>query len=190
MTRERLDQIYTTQKIADTAVDWEIDESGIETDHELVSVIITNPKAPFIGKGRWTLPLFLLKDKEFKKTAIDLSIKLQKDLEELPARDGTKNPQTIFLKYKDEIKETAIARAKITVPTKKKMIECLKGEKMKTENSSTLEDEEKIEESTLIGEKIQQAERQLLENAQITTKVQFNKKGEEIGMYWSNKTKM
>ena len=135
-------------------MDWEIDESGIETDHELVSVIITNPKAPFIGKGRWMLPLFLLKDKEFKKTTIDLLIKLQKDLEEIPARDGTKNPQTIFLKYKDEIKETAIARAKITVPTKKKMIECLKGEKMKTENSSTLEDEEKIEESTLIGEKI------------------------------------
>ena len=70
------------------------------------------------------------------------------------------------------------------------MIECLKGEKMKTENSSTLEDEEKIEENALIGEKIQQAERQLLENAQITTKVQFNKKGEEIGTYWSNKTKM
>ena len=67
MKRARLDQIYGTQKIVETATDWDIDESGVETDHNLVSVIITNPKVLFIGRGRWTLPMFLLKDKEFKK---------------------------------------------------------------------------------------------------------------------------
>ena len=77
-----------------TATDWDIDKSRVETDHNLVSVIITNPKAPFIGRGRWTLPMFLLKDKEFKKNAIELSIKLQKDLEDLTERSETNNPQT------------------------------------------------------------------------------------------------
>ena len=52
MTKVRLDQRYATQRIVNTSLDWEIEESGIETHHELISVIVTNPVAPFIGKGR------------------------------------------------------------------------------------------------------------------------------------------
>lgn len=49
----RIDKIYVTKKIHDTAVDWEIEEApGIETDHKMVSVQITNPQMLHIGKGR------------------------------------------------------------------------------------------------------------------------------------------
>ena len=105
----RLDRIYSTQRIVETATDWEINKSRIETDHSLVSVIITNPEAPFIGKGRWTLLLFLLEDKEFKNTALELSIQLQKDLQVTYERNKNKNPQILFQNYKKEIKREAIA---------------------------------------------------------------------------------
>lgn len=189
MSRARLDRIYATKKITDTATDWEINQPGIDTDHDLVSVIVTNPEAPYIGTGRWTLPLFLLQDKEFKKQAIEASIKLQKDIEGITERTGENNPQTIFKKYKDDIKEQAIARAKITVPKKRKTIERLKTAQTNIENNDSLADNEKMEESRMIGERIQLLERQLLEKARTATKIQNAKQGEKIGTYWVNNNK-
>ena len=70
-----------------------------------------------------------------------MSIKLQKDLEDLTERSETSNPQTIFLRYKEDIKEMAITQAKAAVPTRKQMIKRLKEAKATVENYPWLEDE-------------------------------------------------
>ena len=75
---------------------------------------------------------------------------------------------------------------KILVPMNRKLINGLKEAKEKVENNSTIDDNNKIEESYLIGEKIHHLESQLLEKAQATTKIQNEKKGEKIGTYWTN----
>lgn len=186
MSRARLDRIYATQKIIDTATDWEIDQPGIDTDHDLVSVIVTNPETPYIGPGRWTLPLFLLQDKEFRLEAIAASIELQNQLSDLTERRENHNPQTIFKDFKDIIKEKAIRRAKVAVPKKRKTLERLKAAKESVENNPELDDETKVAESRLLAEQAQLIERQLLEKARTATKVQNTKQGEKISKYWVN----
>ena len=76
LSRGHLDRIYTSKEISNTALNWRMDKPGIDTDHDLVSVQIMNPETPFIGKGRWAMPVFLTKDKKFKQKAIELLIKL------------------------------------------------------------------------------------------------------------------
>lgn len=59
----RIDRIYTTNRLIKTSVCWDIKRiAGIETDHALVSVRLTNPQMPHIGKGWWTLPKLILKN--------------------------------------------------------------------------------------------------------------------------------
>ena len=62
MSRARLDQIYATEAIIRTALDWDTEKPGIDTDHDLVSVKVTNLEVPYIGNGRWAMPSFLLQD--------------------------------------------------------------------------------------------------------------------------------
>ena len=69
---------------------------------------------------------------------------------------------------------------------RRKTIEYLRKAKEEIKNSRLLEDKKIIEESRLINQQIKQIERQILENAQIATKVQFDKKGEKISTYWTN----
>lgn len=45
-THSRLDRIYTTTKIHETATDWKIEQPVIKTDHKMVMVRLTDPKCP------------------------------------------------------------------------------------------------------------------------------------------------
>ena len=56
MLRARLDPIYATEVIIRTVLEWDTEKPGIDTDHDLVSVKVTNPEAPYIGNGRWAMP--------------------------------------------------------------------------------------------------------------------------------------
>ncbi|KAJ3978489.1 Endonuclease/exonuclease/phosphatase, partial [Lentinula detonsa] len=52
--QSRIDQIYMSDVMLETAREWRITESGIpNADHSLISVQITSEEAPWIGKGRW-----------------------------------------------------------------------------------------------------------------------------------------
>jgi exonuclease III len=60
-SQSRIDRIYVTRPIFKYSYDWSIHLTGISTDHKLVSTLIANPTLPFIGKGRWMIPVRLLK---------------------------------------------------------------------------------------------------------------------------------
>jgi hypothetical protein len=115
----RLDRIYMTDQLAETAVGWKMEPSGIKnTDHDLVSVVLTDPMAPDIGKGRWTLPIYLLKDRIFISDAIELGNKAQTSMThmKLSGRSESKNAQTIFAKFKMDLGERAKDRDNEIVP--------------------------------------------------------------------------
>ena len=60
----RLDRIYISKKAEPFTFDWEIKETSILMDHTMVSVRYAPKEAPYIGKGRWTLPLSLIHNKK------------------------------------------------------------------------------------------------------------------------------
>lgn len=60
--QSRIDRIYTTQDFMENTLNWAMENTPIKTDHKMVTVKIAYHETPFIGRGRWTFPNFLLKD--------------------------------------------------------------------------------------------------------------------------------
>lgn len=66
-TQSRLDRICVREEIYPWCMDWTIEHPAVKTDHRLVSVRITSENMPYLGKGRWAMPVGLLKDKQLKR---------------------------------------------------------------------------------------------------------------------------
>src|SRR5882762_9793378 len=61
--QSHINRIYTTSEIIQHSQDRALTQTTIPTDHKLTIALISCPDSPFIGQGRWTIPLFLLKDR-------------------------------------------------------------------------------------------------------------------------------
>ncbi|KIY48016.1 DNase I-like protein, partial [Fistulina hepatica ATCC 64428] len=62
-SQSRIDRIYATNTICKDALHWEIERTSIATDHKLTSVVLTNNNLPYVGRGRWTIPGYLIGNK-------------------------------------------------------------------------------------------------------------------------------
>ncbi|KAJ3791785.1 hypothetical protein GGU11DRAFT_761312 [Lentinula aff. detonsa] len=106
--QSRIDQIYMSDRIT---------ESGIpNADHSLISVQITSEEAPWIGKGRWRIPDYVIKDKDLLKYAHQKGIEAEQKLTELTAQSSTLNAQLIWETFKKQLVNKAKDRAKQIVP--------------------------------------------------------------------------
>ncbi|KAJ7029142.1 hypothetical protein C8F04DRAFT_887473, partial [Mycena alexandri] len=113
-THSRLDRVYVSPAVLKYSRNWTIsDAAGGLTDHRLVSMQIRAPGSPYIGKGRYTIPLFLLRDKEFINYTTKLGAELEAKIVDNP-EDATKI-QSGFKQFKDDIREFARKRAKVAV---------------------------------------------------------------------------
>ena len=127
--KSRLDRIYARHDLLLPSSDWLIRDTNVRTDHRLASVRLSTASSPFIGKGRWTLPLHLLDDELFMEQVLRLgtdvlsSIKLtQADAE---SRTATENPQIQYYRFKVAIQDIARRRLKAKVPRLRISIERL-----------------------------------------------------------------
>jgi exonuclease III len=78
-TLSRIDRLLVSPNLMKNCHHWSIDDiAGGLTDHRMVSVTISAPGAPYIGKGRWMMPQFLLYDKEFMGLAMKEACNLEK----------------------------------------------------------------------------------------------------------------
>jgi exonuclease III len=144
--QSRIDRIYMKNKILKTASGWKMEWTALNTDHKMVSVHITDHKVPFIGRGRWTLPLFLLKDKTLIQEIQSLGRVLEETLEGNLDRSNV-NPQRLFNSFKEGIFNCARARAKIIALKTNYKVKCLRKEVNILLNSSDIEPET-LEQST------------------------------------------
>ena len=104
-SRSRIDRIYTTQPIYAHSRNWSVDHTPIRTDHCLVSMEFANPGAPFIGKGRWSIPLYLIKHRKVIQFIEELGTQLEKDMENAAgdSRTPEENPQKLFATFKTDL---------------------------------------------------------------------------------------
>ena len=93
-----------SRKILKNSYEWKTEAVGISTDHKMVSMFMTTPLSPHIGKGRWSIPLHLLKEKSFKHEIQKLVLALRRDIRALERTCRTRqhNPQTLLKKFKDK----------------------------------------------------------------------------------------
>ena len=76
--KSRLGRIYIASQLTQLTFNWEV-----TMDHWLVLVKYAPADAPEIGRGRWTLPLHMMKNKKFLDAVIKCGMFLQTDLENL-----------------------------------------------------------------------------------------------------------
>jgi len=111
-TLSRLDRIYTSEKHADSLVEWDSQISQIPTDHKMVSMRFAPPGLPHIGKGRWSWPPGLLSDNNLIKRINEIGIETQKKIKNIMQRTEETNPQNSWTTFKNQINEVAKEVAK------------------------------------------------------------------------------
>jgi exonuclease III len=67
----RIDRIYALSKIMRNSANWQTDTPGaFDTEHRMASVQVVHAKVPFMGKGRYAIPVNMCKDKHFIREAL------------------------------------------------------------------------------------------------------------------------
>ncbi|PPQ81543.1 hypothetical protein CVT24_000305, partial [Panaeolus cyanescens] len=122
-SQSRIDRIYLTQDLAKHSYEWKMEHPGIESDHKLTSAKIEIPNSPYIGKGRWAFPVFLLQDREMMQTIKNLGNKALNEIEnQSPDAVTPRKIQTIHKEFKDKVREEAQKLAKRKVPKVRALI--------------------------------------------------------------------
>ncbi|KAJ6469896.1 Endonuclease/exonuclease/phosphatase, partial [Mycena sanguinolenta] len=159
-SQSRIDRILVPEKSFKNFTDWSIDSSGIATDHQLVSVRYANPKLPFIGKGRWVLTKYLIKDKKIMQRVNATGSDTEARIESIgESRSGMNNPQLMFKSFKDDTRELFRDRAKVLVPRMDKEIKDLQSKLKKTLNDPQLGVDERKTEGASLQEKLDATEK-------------------------------
>ncbi|KZP11168.1 DNase I-like protein, partial [Athelia psychrophila] len=186
-SHSRIDRIYVSRTIHNTAVDWDITEApGLETDHKIVSVRITNPQMPHIGTGRWTIPELLLKSKKLSKSVIALGKKMIQEIGSIQTRTDEKNPQIIFEKFKAEVIAKARTTAKIEIPKLKKRTDDMKKDLKATLNARNTPEAKTIADAGVLQKQITALENLRHASIRMATKARDAMEGETISKYWSS----
>ncbi|TFK83513.1 DNase I-like protein [Polyporus arcularius HHB13444] len=176
-SQSRIDRIYH-------ANEWDIAGPGIRTDHRLVTVAIANVEAPFVGKGRWSLPTTLLTDAIYLAELQKLGMALQKEIETIRTRSDERNPQTCYAKFKRDARDAARKRAKQCIPQLDRKIAALKKDVSTTLNKPVVGEEDRVN-AAIIQEKLVELELRRFGRKRAAVAVNDWAHGEVICRYWT-----
>ena len=189
--QSRIDRIYTTMNIIKTAADWEINTTALNTDHKMVSMKVIDQKAPYFGRGRWTMPLHMLKDNSLIKEIQGIGRELEQQMDGEHQRTQVANPQVHFQTFKNKIVVLTRARAKVTATKTNQRIVHAQEECKNLLNSESVDSIETQLSLGLLEERIAQLETLRYKKARTATAAHDRLEGETISKYWSevNKSK-
>lgn len=154
--QSRIDRIYIKDELLPFSREWNISPPGIHTDHQLVSARISSKKMPFVGTGRWFLPLFILNNKKLGEEMIELGKVLQREIKSSNEKcTDTINPQVAFCHFKSKAIQLCRTTAKKLIPMKKqKLLSQLRA----TNNDPNLPEEDKCIVSIVLQDQLNQLE--------------------------------
>jgi hypothetical protein len=112
------------------------------------------PKTSFIGRSRWTMPLFLLKNVALMTEIHDLGLKFEDTLKNVREPSTISNPQILFTSFKDDTIKLIRTKVKAAVPKMEKKIEQLDKDAQSLRNNPNLDSEDKRRTLGLIEERI------------------------------------
>lgn len=179
--QSRIDRIYLEESLLAYSWDWKIDHSGINTDHAMISMTLLNPWQPYIGKGRYAMPVHLLKDDELIDRIEKLGIEHQKRLDMCKeSRTEWENPQRLHKSFKDKIIEIIRQRSKETKPKILRDINALKSNRKEILNNTQLGEDLRREEAAILDERIKNLEMLRFARARDTVATSFFLYGETV----------
>ena len=167
-TQSRLDRIYMKEELYPWCTDWKIEHPGFKTDHSLVSVQITSENMPFIGKGRWAIPVGLLKNKKLKLYTQALAMQLQTKVGQTTTENRREhNPQVALKTFKKEVVNLYKESQHTHQPKLENTIRNLQKELESKVDAPDLHKEEILEHSKLITERIEALEKKKKDSAKL-----------------------
>ncbi|KZV59822.1 DNase I-like protein, partial [Peniophora sp. CONT] len=113
---ERLDRAYIKNNLIDWIMDSRVEDTGVESDHRAMVTTLECRRAPYIGKGRWSMPVRLLKSRPFIQKIDACGKAAQERLQAITARTDQLNPQIVLRDFKAEVKQLAREYDKIVKP--------------------------------------------------------------------------
>ena len=145
---------------------------------------------PYLGKGRWAIPVGLLKNQQLKKLAQKLAQELQRDIEtSIRAGREVVNPQLALKTFKNKIVEVYRNHQKTVQPRIINAIKTLQKGLDKTADSSVLTEEEIAAETNLINERINALEKKQKDEAYLIGTAQNWLEGETLSKHWVRSAK-
>ncbi|KAF9014753.1 DNase I-like protein, partial [Hymenopellis radicata] len=115
----RLDRIHVSKRLLDTSVVWSIDDTTLLTDHRPVTVLLSDPDAPEIGRGRWRIPTYVIDNKQFIEDVEQLGLSLFAEV----APDDIQHK---FDDFEDKVVRLAKVASRRIAPKLKEKIDSLK----------------------------------------------------------------
>ncbi|VDC01381.1 unnamed protein product [Peniophora sp. CBMAI 1063] len=103
-TWSRIDRGYLTLPLIPYVLKVIIEEAGIGSDHKMLVIEVECRKAPYIGKGRWSMPLRLLKDPKVIKAIEELGHEALAEIDGIQERSDEHNPQLVIRDFKAKAK--------------------------------------------------------------------------------------
>lgn len=187
-SQARLDRIYATREVIESAQDWVIDDNpaALRSDHKMIRVDVTHREMPEIGRGRWTIPEYVLKDKKYQEQVVERGKQLSRELSTTAPRTNNGNAQT---RYKEDVAKMARKRCQQMAPIMSAQIQKMKEEVQDTHNNQELTEEQRIQTAGILEEKIAKLEFRRFSKARKTSKIRDAIEGETIGKGWSKTSK-
>lgn len=183
--RLRLDRIYVSEEVLVCSREWLIKKAAFTMDHSLISVNFSNPGTPYIGRGRWAMPLFLLKDCKVMAKIKELGLELMSNIEQHRARRTEElNPQVFHRNFKRNRQMFVHQYTQMVVLKLDRVIS--RKEKMREEilNDATMNLVEKQVMSGILDKEIHALERRRHTKVHDRTTVQHQLKAETMGKAW------
>lgn len=181
----RIDRIYLTKKVIKETFDWEITQTGVNTDHDMVSVKILKTKMPYIGSGIPRVYQDTIEYAPFRKKAKAALMRAQKEMKNYNETKLGDSPQVIWGNIKREIKKTAQAEAedreerksKRKWDIKEKIDLCIDGYKI-------TEEKVWLNRKNTKRDELGKWERGRLLNQQKNAEARYRREGEKMTKYW------
>ncbi|OSD00579.1 DNase I-like protein, partial [Trametes coccinea BRFM310] len=183
----RLDRIYVRRDVFAWMRNWEIKPIGVRTDHSLVTVCMTTPRAPEIGKGRPLFPLQLLSDKNLKKQMKERGVRAMRELDEIRklGRSNELNPQRVLEGLKSDWMTAARQREKAMMPRLLSEIKCMERDLEALKDREGLSNANKLVDIEAATNQLRKLQEKRLKLQQISSRAKHKREGERPTKYWS-----
>ena len=125
-----------------------------------MSVLVTSENMPFIGRGRWAIPVGLLKNQKLKRETQALARRLQTEVELVTVENRDEhNPQIALKTFKKDVVELYREYRRTHQPKLENTIRSLQRELENKGNAPSLTMDEIHEQLKLIAERIEALEK-------------------------------
>ncbi|KAI0685787.1 Endonuclease/exonuclease/phosphatase, partial [Cerioporus squamosus] len=189
-SQSRIDRIYLDPWMRKNATEWATRGPGIPTDHRMVTCTLANREKPFIGKGRWRMHQMLLDDSAFLKEVKTKGIELRNRMAGMGVRTEENNPQKMYAKFKEEVRNLARDMAKAKVPKISKELDKLKADATRANKAAADKEsneeraKEAAQEAALLQDRIAELEMRKFGAKRVAVAARDWLEGETISKYW------